>query len=981
MDPDGVDAQIPNGFSLHRRGLSSPTFATSLSHIHISEALLKSEDNGATLDFSHKGLSDVGEYGAEQLATIGREDSMEDESSVLRVTLASNRLATLPMAFALLSRLRYLNLKNNCLTVFPDVLTVMPSLEILDIGRNKIKRLPTQPGSLVNLEVFSFYKNKITRLPPYLVRFTRLYILRAEQNPWEWPPKNIMEAHSATKDFIKTLQQWIEDNAPSEHRNLLTGSTSREEPGPEPRRTDFGTSVSQENDFHNRSTLHVRSFSVSSTTSIHSEDSTVQPPDPLSSQPERPSLLSLESPSITGLTSSLSRSPVTYLPTPDKFINSSTDDDMLKPISDTLAHVRNASYAGTSRISGRANLLSKKSLPDLRRTKPLSSQDKPTRSPTTPLWHALTVDRSVDQLLPSHSSHQDSSSSSDSVPITSRPDRNFLPGDLSSSPISESRPAPTMDGERHSYFRRFSVLQSSTILKTIPDTLLRLVDAARGILFAVSQIYQALQHYTVYAIDERLASVLLKVLDPASIYITQLIHALDRFDSMSRRTQPSPSVCRGVVESCKDTLVIFGKAVGVLALQLKVLATQDDVRYTRQMLLVLYGATAEISNAWQSMVPHLETVGPLLRDHRPPPTTKTRPSGQNFTHPASLNSPSTSVAPVIPLPPRSTFDPPDSPGPTERTHIARRHAGSFSSKDVEIGRFMASSDEAMAMQKGVASGTAAETPTPRFSRRHPGLLPLPLPLHGGSSPVTALPKGSQSCDAHSRQGSSSSLNESSASSSTSATGRLATDTPTTLDNLVDKEAIDAMSKAVEAAPPVWTMMDSILADIPEEREDIRETLIKAQNVTEQLKTDISQLQDGTYVDSKSLRNDAHLFVKLVVHLSTNVKSYIDSHPLSATLRANMVTLTNATEEFVILLHVSSFANPSTPRPYTPLVNGLSSNSAVIGTTSDDTHLGINITRSRSAQAATSKIVMPSPAREMPHSALPHQTFRIPTTPQ
>jgi RAM signalling pathway protein len=747
-----------------------------------------------------------------------------------------------------------------------------------------------------------------------------------------------------------------------------------------PLRTDLATSGGQEN-IH-----HARSFSISSANSVHSEKSTVQPSDLLSSQ-----LLPLEPPSLSGLTSSPSCSPVPYLPTPDEFIDSFIDDDMLKPISDTLSHVRNASYAGSSRISGRANLLSKKSLPDLRRTKP-PSQDKPARSPTVPLWNALTVNRSVDQLLPSHSSHQDSSSSSDSAPISSRQDQVFLPGDLTSSPISSTRPAPTMDGERHSYFRRFSVLQSSTTFKTIPDSLLRLMDAARGILFAVSQIYQTLQHYTVYAIDERLASVLLKVLDPASIYITQLIHALDRFDSMSRRTQPSPSVCRGVVESCKDTLVIFGKAVGVLALQLKVLATQDDVRYTRQMLLVLYGATAEISNAWQSMVPYLETVEPLLRDHRPPPTTKTRPSGQTLTYPAPLNIPSTPVAPLIPFP-RSAFVPPDSPGPTERTHIARRHAGSFSSKDVEIGRSMAASDGSMIMQKGVASGTAAETPTPRFARRHPGL----LALHSGSPPVTALQKGSQSHDAHSRQGSSSSLMESSASSSTSATGRLLVDTPTTLDSLVDREAIDAMSKAVEAAPPVWTMMDSILADMPENREDIRETLVKAQNVTEQLKIDISQLQDGTYVDRKSLRNDAHLFVKvssltypyireaqlfrpllqLVVHLSTNVKSYVDSHPLSATLRANMVTLTNATEEFVILLHVSSFANPVTPRPYTPLVNGLSSNSAVNGATSDDPHLGPNLMRSRSAQAATPKSVPPSPAREMPHSALPLQTFRIP----
>jgi hypothetical protein len=141
----GVEAtQISNDFLL-RHEPSSPTSTSSLNHVHISEALLKSEDNGATLDFCHMRLTDVGEYGAEQLATIGREDSMEDESSVLRcalplsachnisqislplptvrITLASNRLATLPMAFALLSRLRYLNLKNNSLAVFPDVVS------------------------------------------------------------------------------------------------------------------------------------------------------------------------------------------------------------------------------------------------------------------------------------------------------------------------------------------------------------------------------------------------------------------------------------------------------------------------------------------------------------------------------------------------------------------------------------------------------------------------------------------------------------------------------------------------------------------------------------------------------------------------------------------------------------------------------------------------------------------------------------------
>jgi hypothetical protein len=107
-----------------------------------------------------------------------------------------------------------------------------------------------------------------------------------------------------------------------------------------------------------------------------------------------------------------------------------------------------------------------------------------------------------------------------------------------------------------------------------------------------------------------------------------------------------------------------------------------------------------------------------------------------------------------------------------------------------------------------------------------------------------------------------SLLESSASYSPSTAVRLPADIPTTLHSLVDQKAIDAMSQAVEAAPPVWAMMDSILADLPEEQGDTQETLAKAQNVTRQLKTDISLLQDGMNVDRKSLRNDAHLFVKV-----------------------------------------------------------------------------------------------------------------------
>ena len=59
------------------------------------------------------------------------------------------------------------------------------------------------------------------------------------------------------------------------------------------------------------------------------------------------------------------------------------------------------------------------------------------------------------------------------------------------------------------------------------------------------------------------------------------------------------SSSRGELQGCG---IDFGKAVGVLTLRPKVLATRDDIRYTRQLLLVLYGATAEISDVWQSIL-------------------------------------------------------------------------------------------------------------------------------------------------------------------------------------------------------------------------------------------------------------------------------------------------------------------------------------------------------------------------------------------
>ena len=97
----------------------------------------------------------------------------------------------------------------------------MPALEVLEIGRNKINRLPSQPGSLVNLRVLSIYKNKITRLPSYFTQFNSLEVLRCEQNPLEWPPKQVIDTEGSTPDFVSFLKRWMQDPLNNERKRSL----------------------------------------------------------------------------------------------------------------------------------------------------------------------------------------------------------------------------------------------------------------------------------------------------------------------------------------------------------------------------------------------------------------------------------------------------------------------------------------------------------------------------------------------------------------------------------------------------------------------------------------------------------------------------------------------------------------------------------------------------------------------------------------
>jgi hypothetical protein len=83
-DADRVVGRTSQFPTTRRSGALSPSLSASLTDQHLAEALANSPDNGATLDFTHKSLTDVGEDGAERLATAGRSEFSTEQAAITR---------------------------------------------------------------------------------------------------------------------------------------------------------------------------------------------------------------------------------------------------------------------------------------------------------------------------------------------------------------------------------------------------------------------------------------------------------------------------------------------------------------------------------------------------------------------------------------------------------------------------------------------------------------------------------------------------------------------------------------------------------------------------------------------------------------------------------------------------------------------------------------------------------------------------------
>ncbi|KIY43334.1 hypothetical protein FISHEDRAFT_67851 [Fistulina hepatica ATCC 64428] len=930
-----------------------PRIPHALSQTHVAEALSRSTDKGLTLVFSKLYVTEVSDGAVEDLASRGKDDGRPVE----RMSLASNHISTLPMDFALLSRLRYLNLKSNALTEFPQVLTLMPSLEILDVGHNKIRRMPADPGDLVNLRVLCLSKNKVTKIPAYITRFQALRHLQVDRNPIEWPPKFVMEpivkpeTEEAMVDWIRSIQKWIRADLPrkltpeSISSLVAHATTSDDSFGP------WSRLPANDHELEAGVTPHARSFSIESASSYaESFQEVTRPPS------ERPPPLHLGI--LQSYTEELSptRSYESYLPSPADSISFFEEED-----DPEHQHVRHASYApsGSGGTLKDSTLSGKKSMPDLRTARLDFTKKTPTGS--TQSLQPTQQDYVSSRASPS-TSRQDSGSSSSSRGIT-RARGHVSP----TPPVPAFKDAPsTMAFERNSYFRRISNFDLLSSVTSISQPMLALIDCARSILFAVVQIHLALERYTIHPIDERLASLLRKVAEPAQSDMMNLLCALDQFDAMSRKGNPPAAVCRSVVESCRHTVAAFGKVISVLPLQLKVINT-DDIRFLRSMILVLYGAAAEISAAWQALIPQLDAIRPLLYA-RPYPSPS--PSLSLITESLHETAPTPASAQDLPLHTPTLRSHSNNPSGVSlhRNHTARRHAGSFSSKDVELGKQMPSVD--LPPPPRLRSVSRQGTSNTNRSASPVNGYPLPPPFAPVSDSAHIL---------HSRHGSQASLQNSSPTSSPSVAQKTF-ELPSS-SKVVDQAAITAVRQVVNVAPVVWDMIQDVMADELQIMPDVVKNLETGRAVTRRLRGLVLQLQGSDpSVDRKALREDAHLFLKSVVQLSNFVKTYAGDRPQTSSLRSQMVELTNATTDFAILFKVSNLSSaPSRPQllespVQSPALPPIGAEPPFLGLPRDH-RLARSLSRSQSIhqRSPSARTVL-----DPPRSAQPGMQFHVPT---
>ncbi len=160
------------------------------------------------------------------------------------------------------------------------------------------------------------------------------------------------------------------------------------------------------------------------------------------------------------------------------------------------------------------------------------------------------------------------------------------------------------------YFKRLSTLSES---QQQPHNIIQytnIIDVSRKLLYVFSQIHSSIRKYTNFCTDKKLAIKMVGLIYNAKSQIDHLVDVLELLEKKKTdKVDPSYSqnimsqIIDQMINACQICIRTFKQIISTITDHMKTFTEGSDIRYTRTLLLTLFGACNEFHNAWCTLYP------------------------------------------------------------------------------------------------------------------------------------------------------------------------------------------------------------------------------------------------------------------------------------------------------------------------------------------------------------------------------------------
>lgn len=459
-----------------------------------------------------------------------------------------------------------LALGHNLLSTLPTALVSLHKLRYLNVRSNYFREFPTILCELPSLEILDISRNKIRALPRDLRKLMNLKVLSVSKNRLEVLPSYIGD--------MKELRILKIDHNPVVFPPVEITSYEGGEDGMDAWLMNIKSFLRSHKERHERSP----------------EDSEGPTSDDEGQETDF-NTLSKSGPSDQGSVSHAQLSSSSSI---------SNGHSVMKhgkqipppPIPTKNSHRTVAIHGANSKsVSGmRSFQLSATRTPEMERSRSNSESEqlrRPFRRPVAMLRNRTGLGTLIE----------------DRVRHSRNYSHDYIQENVSEAESNLRSPAEVQQNSR-AYFRRLSSLPQS---KRISLNSAKVVEVSRGMLFSLSQIHMAIRQYVTFCADPELTGSINRVLYNANAHVGALVDVLE-----AHELRPNAADATPVIEACRACVGAFRHVINILHTRIRDLTSQADVRYTRTLLLLLFGASAEIQNSWACLKPSSSVQDPSL---------------------------------------------------------------------------------------------------------------------------------------------------------------------------------------------------------------------------------------------------------------------------------------------------------------------------------------------------------------------------------